>query len=120
MTNLEAFTPDLHLLRRLLAKYGRAGQAEIIDRITTLGAEGDSVRFVEALQGGAMWGGAGSVADAAWLTDPPLPSEAQRDSVEFRRALVRIADEMESQGIASEGSRFIGGAFKRGLQGDCT
>jgi hypothetical protein len=67
-----------------------------------------------------MWGGAGSVADAAWLTDPPPTSEAERDSVEFRRALVRIADEMENQGIASEGSRFIGRVFGSGLQGGGT
>jgi hypothetical protein len=121
VTNFEAFAPDLRLLRRLLVKYGRAGQAEIIDRIITLGAEGDRAGFVEALQGGEIWGSSGSVVDTAGLThDPPRTPEAERDSVEFRRALLRIADEMENQSIASEGSRFVGRVFKRGLQGDGT
>jgi hypothetical protein len=89
--------------------------------IITLGAEGGRAGFVEALQDGEVWGSSGSVADAAGLTrESSRTKEVERDSVEFRRALVRIGDEMENQGIASEGSRLIGRVFQRGLQGDGT
>jgi hypothetical protein len=114
-TNLLAFVPDLETLRDLFTKYGRTYQSGIVDQLLSDGRTPDREKFVSGLQGGLMWGGSGSVADAVSLIDPPRTPEAELDSVSCRRALLRIADEMEAQGISSEGSRFIGSALKRGL-----
>jgi hypothetical protein len=65
-----------------------------------------------------MWGSAGSVADVVGLRHSldPVDAETERDSLELRRLLIRLAEEMRAQGISSEGSEFVASAFRCGLE----
>ena len=65
-----------------------------------------------------MWGSAGSVADVVGLRHSldPVDAETERDSVELRRLLIRLAEQMKVQGIQSEGSEFVANAFRLGLE----
>jgi hypothetical protein len=109
-----AFLPFLETMRLLLRKHSRFAQAEVIDTIMREGGAG-SERFVTELQGGLFWGGSGSVVDALSLEDPPRDWETEQESIEFTRAVVKIAEEMEAQGIACERSRLLGPALQEGL-----
>jgi hypothetical protein len=65
-----------------------------------------------------MWGSAGSVADVVGLRHSldPVDAETERDSVELRRLLIRLAEQMKVQGIPSGGSEFVANAFRLGLE----
>ena len=65
-----------------------------------------------------MWGSAGSVADVVGLRHSldPVDAETERDSVELRRLLIRLAEQMKVHGIPSEGSEFVANTFRLGLE----
>jgi pyruvate/2-oxoglutarate/acetoin dehydrogenase E1 component len=81
-------------------------------------AQLQSSNFARKLGGGEVWGSAGSIADVVDLrhTLDPVDAETERDSLELRRLLIRLAEQMKAQGISSEGSEFVASAFRRGLE----
>jgi hypothetical protein len=87
--------------------------AELIDL-----AHLQSSNFAGVLGGGEMWGSAGSVADVVGLRHSldPVDAGTERDSLELRRLLIRLAEQMKVQGISSEASEFVSNAFRRGLE----
>ena len=113
----ESFVPLLATIRDTLLKHDFIAQgtvaAELID-LTHL----ESPEFVKKLQGGEVWGSAGSIADEAGLRPSfdVVDAETERDSVELRHALIQLADQMREQGISSERSDLVAKAFRRGLE----
>lgn len=89
-------------LRDLLIEYGYMGHATVVSDLLDL-AHLESPKFVTRLQGGEVWGSAGSLADLGTLddhTDRP-DREVKEASVRYCSLLIRLGDEMESEGIAS-------------------
>jgi len=107
----------LERLRGLLLKYDFVDQATIAAELIDL-AHLRSAAFVERISGGEVWGSAGSMADVIGLrgyVERP-EDEMRRDSREYTRLLIDLADKMKAQGIASERSDFVADAFRRGLE----
>lgn len=112
----ESFVPLLERIRDILLKHEFLAQATVVaDLIDLAHLEADT--FAERLGGGAVWGSAGSVADIVGLRRSlePVDANTERDSIELMHTLIRLADQMRAQGIASEGSEFVGRGFRRGL-----
>jgi hypothetical protein len=73
--------------------------------------------FVKRLNEGEVWGSPGSIADVAGLRPfDPVDAETERDSVELRRSLIELADQMREQGISSERPDVVARAFREGLE----
>jgi hypothetical protein len=115
---LESFVPLLDAIRDILLRYDYLAQATVMAELIDA-AHLDSGNFAGELGGGEVWGSAGSVADVVGLRHSldPVDAETERDSLELRRVLIRLADQMKAQGISSEGSEFVASAFRRGLEG---
>jgi hypothetical protein len=113
----ESFVPLLERIRDILLKHEFIEQATVVADLIDL-AHLESPDFARRLGGGHIWGSAGSVADVVGLQRSlePVDAETERDSVELMRLLVELADQMKAQGISSEGSEFVGNAFRRGLE----
>jgi hypothetical protein len=113
----ESFVPPLERIRDILLKHEFIVHATVLADLIDL-AHLESPDFAAKLGGGHMWGSAGSVADMVGLQRglEPVDAETERDSVELMRLLVELAAHMKEQGIASEGSEFVGNAFRRGLE----
>ena len=112
----ESFVPLLSRIRDILLKHGFIAQGTVAAELVDL-ANLKSPEFVKKLQGGEVWGSAGSIADEAGLRPSfdPVDSETERDSVELRRALIQLADQMREQGVSFERSDLVARAFHRGL-----
>lgn len=112
----ESFVPLLERIRDLLLKHDFVAQATVVAELIDLAHLGEA-GFADRLGGGELWGSAGSVADVVDLRRSlePVDLDAERDSVELINTLIRLADDMRAQGIASEGSEFVGNGFRRGL-----
>ena len=102
-------------LRDLLLEYDYMGHATVVSDLLDL-AHLESPKFVSRLQGGEVWGGAGSLADLGYLGDfTERPERAvKKASLRYEGLLIMLSDEMESEGIASSGSKFIGDALRKG------
>ncbi len=87
------FIPILEGLRTLFLKHGYVGQVDILAKLITL-AHLESPDFADRIQFGGVWSSAGSVADAVGLYDSKARDEAQRDTAEAMRLLLRLADEI--------------------------
>lgn len=113
----KAFVPLLEGIRDILLKHDFVAQGTVAAELVDL-AHLESPEFVNMLRGGAVWGSAGSIADLAGLRRSlePVDDETERDSVELRRVLIQLADEMREQGVSSEGSDFVASAFRRGFE----
>ena len=113
----ESFVPLLDAIREILLRHDFLAQATWVANLIDL-AHLQSSNFARELGGGAMWGSAGSVADVVGLRHSldPVDAETERDSVELRRLLIRLAEQMKVQGIPSEGSEFVANAFRLGLE----
>jgi hypothetical protein len=109
------FVPILEQLRDLLVKHEFLDQADIVARLIDL-AHLESPRFARTLQIGGVWGSTGSLADVAYFGDFEGTEEQRRDSIEYRRLLIRLADEMKAQGLTDEGSEFIASALRKGME----
>jgi hypothetical protein len=106
----------LERIRDLLLKHNFLEQATVVAEIVDLAHLGDP-SFADRLGGGELWGSAGSIADIVDLRRSlePVDPDTERDSVELIHTLIRLADDMRAQGIASERSEFVGNEFRRGL-----
>ena len=113
----ERFVAILETIRTIFLKHEYIVHATLVAELIDLAHLG-SPDLPEKLGGGRLWGSAGAVADVVSLqrTLDPVDVETERDSVALTEALIRLADEMRAQGIASEGSEFIGHGFRRGLE----
>jgi len=112
----ESFVPLLERMRDLLLKHDFLAEATVVAELIDLAHLGDA-SFADRLGGGELWGSAGSVADIVDLRRSlePVDPETERDSVQLIHALIQLADDMRAQGIASDGSEYIGNGFRRGL-----
>lgn len=117
MAEPESFVPLLDAIREILLRHDYLAQATWVANLIDL-AHLQSSNFSEELGGGGMWGSAGSVADVVGLRHSldPVDAETEQDSLELRRLLIRLAEQMKVQGISSEGSEFVATAFRRGLE----
>jgi hypothetical protein len=64
----------------------------------------DARQFVRLLQDGGMWGGSGSVWEVGQLGT---------DTITFREAIIRLADEMDTAGLSCKGSQFAAQIFRK-------
>jgi hypothetical protein len=113
----ESFVPLLDAIRDILLRHDYLAQATWVADLIDL-AHLQSSNFARELGGGEMWGSAGSVADVVGLRHSldPVDAEAERDSLELRRLLIRLAEQMKAQGISSEASEFVANSIRRGLE----
>jgi len=113
----ESFVPILDAIRDILLRHDYLAQATRVADLVDL-AHLQSSDFARKLGEGGMWGSSGSVADIVDLRPSldPVNAAKERDSLELRRHLIRLADQMKAQGISSEGSEFVAKAFRRGLE----
>jgi hypothetical protein len=113
----ERFVAILEAIREIFLKHEYIHHATLVADLIDL-AHLDSPDLPRKLGEGGLWGSAGSVADVVGLRPSldPVDAETERDSVELIRGLIRLADEMRAQGIASEVSEFVANAFRRGLE----
>jgi hypothetical protein len=98
----ERLADNLREVNGLLRKFGHYGQAAVLEKILASLETPDP--DYGTLAGISMWGGAGAV----W--DVTLASLA--DEAAFRRAMIRIAEEMRRLGIATSRSDDIAKIFK--------
>ena len=102
-------------LRDLLRKYGFHGQADIIQDILDRHST-DTQDFVDALQGVAMWGGAGAVWEVGDFTENGVAGpRAKADRRRFMRAIISLAQEMDRADLGTDRSRFIAATFSSWL-----
>lgn len=93
----------LNAMRELLLKHDRLGHADVVSHLIDLGNL-ESSEFVERLLWGGVWGGSGSLMDVQFTGNvEAAEAELYKDDVEYRRLLVRLADEMRAQGIRDDG-----------------
>jgi hypothetical protein len=98
----ERLADSLREVDTLLCRFGHYGQAAVVEKILASFETPDP--DYESLTGISMWGGAGAV----WEVN--LASRA--DEAAFRRAMIRIAEEMRRLGIATSRSDDIAEIFK--------
>lgn len=112
----ESFVPLLEQIRDLLLKHDYLAQATVVAELIDL-AHLEDPSFADRLGGGELWGSAGSVADIVDFRRSlePVDPDTEQDSLQLTQALIQLADDMRTQGIASDGSEFIGNGYRRGL-----
>lgn len=109
---LDSIMDDLQRIYDLLSKHEFQGQAEHVQHLLEL-AKSDSSRFAEAIVDGGMWGGSGAVWEVGSFRRPEIDErEATRDELAFRKAIIRLATNMDKIGLGTEGSRSVATAFK--------
>jgi hypothetical protein len=74
------------------------GQAKVLTELIHL-HDVDPDLFIHKLQSGAVWGSSGSVWEVG---------ELGCDHAEFWDLFIALSEQMDANGIACEGSRFIG------------
>jgi hypothetical protein len=112
----ERFVSVLKEMRELLLKYDDLGHADVVSRLIDLANLG-SPEFLDRLLWGGVWGSAGSLADVQFTGNVEGPETAvYEDDVEYRRLLVRLADEMRSQGVRDEGVEWYANGLRRALE----
>lgn len=110
----DRLVPILERVRGLLLKYKLSKTAAVTAELVELARLG-SPDFVKRLQGGEVWGK--GLADVAFEGNVEGPEEQlRRDDEEYMRLLASLAEEMEAQGIASQGSNFVAREFREGLE----
>jgi hypothetical protein len=105
-SQVEALERDLNRLAELLHKYGRGGQATVVDQI--LVTVGTPTPDYQRLAGIEMWGGSGAVWEVR-LIPSGTPNE---DEKAFLQTLIQIAATMDRLKIGTERSRFIAKTFQ--------
>lgn len=93
----------LRELRLLLSLHGHRGQENVVAQLIEL-YQFDRERFAKLIQSVEVWGGAGAV----WEVGDLGP-----DTVPFRNAIVRLAEALESERLATNRSRDIADIFRR-------
>lgn len=112
MQVLEKMIETLSEIRDLLLKHGFPGQGAFIDRLIDTAQE-DREGFAAGVSGGAVWGGAGAVWEVGTFKGHRIPdAEAGKDEALFRKAITRLAEEMDEAGIGTARSRDIAGILK--------
>jgi hypothetical protein len=103
---------DLHTL---FLKHGDTASARIVSELLELHAT-DGDRFWDFLTSNSVWGGAGSLADQ-FLLESILPeSDLASDRRLAWRALIEIAQEMESSKRVNERTSMWASAFQQWLR----
>jgi hypothetical protein len=99
-------------MSRLLDEYGFEPQASYLSRLAEI-YETDIDRFREELNDPVMWGGAGSVADIGprfgHFTDK---IRSEQDEFSYRDLIVRLVEQLDREGLASDRARFIVRVFR--------
>lgn len=86
----------------LLARYGYDRHAKYARELRKLYLEEPS-KFAEEIRNRRMWGGAGSVTDAAPKGGTYEDvHQANADQKRFVRIVIKLVEELETQGIASD------------------
>lgn len=103
----------LSVIRDLLLRGDFPGQAAFIEGAIRMARE-DSDDFATSIAGVDMWGGSGAVWDVCGFGGRGAPEdEAKRDETAFRKAVIRLAEEMDELGIGTERSRYIADLFRQ-------
>jgi hypothetical protein len=92
----ESFVSISDAIREILLKHEYIAQGHMVAEPIDL-AHLQSSNFAGVMGGGEMWGSAGSVADVVGLRHSLDPVDAgnERDSLELRRLLIRLAEQMK-------------------------
>ena len=108
----EKMIETLSEIRDLLLKHDFPGQGAFIARLIETAQE-DSEEFAAGVSGGDVWGGAGAVWEVGTFKGHKISdAEAGKDEVLFRKAIIRLAEEMDKAGIGTPRSRDIAGILK--------
>lgn len=99
-------------IRDLLLKHDFPDQGSFVGRLVEMAEEG-SEAFAAEVTGGAVWGGAGAVWEVGTFTGHKLPdAEASRDEAQFHKAIIRLAEQLDTIGIGTVRSRDIPGILR--------
>ena len=105
----------LRELESLLRKHGYNGQADAVRGVLVAIETDDRATLAREATGPSLWGGAGSVADVDLRYGSPRPpAEAAADVPRFHRAMVALADQLESASLATRRTRNVASTFRRG------
>jgi hypothetical protein len=103
----------LEELSGMLGRYGYARHAEDVARLRSQYLD-DRDRFAQDLHDLPLWGGAGSVADAAPLAgDFVDEQQATLDQRRFRELIIELVEGLEREGLANDDAMFVASAFRR-------
>jgi hypothetical protein len=106
----------LDILQRLedvLRKYAFFGQANVIAHIANSRRSSAEAEFREAATGIGMWGGAGSVWDAAIAANARVVTPDVRDDErKFRADIIAFAEALEQESLGTPRSREIAAIFR--------
>jgi hypothetical protein len=103
----------LEELGGLLGRYGYARHAEDVARLRTHYVD-DRDRFVQELNELPLWGGAGSLADAASLAgDHVDEQQATIDQRRFRELVIELVQALDEEGLANDDAALVANAFRR-------
>ena len=107
---------ELRTLERLLRDYKYYAQANAIEDLLELRAAGDEAGFRREVVGVTIWGGSGSVADADLRnhTGPEHPT-AREDARAHDRALVALAEALDSAGLGTPRTRQVAATYREWL-----
>lgn len=102
----KAFEESLAEIKAILTRNWFRHHARVADRLLSL-ARSDDPSFEEAVNSDEVWGGAGSLADVLFSDNVWWRRKAslREDDEEYIRALLKVADRMIDEGIASSRAR---------------
>lgn len=105
----------LREIHRLCLEHGDRGSAQIVGELLELHAS-DPERFWELLVSDTVWGGSGSLADQCLVSSVLSKEEHAAGRRRLWRALVSIADQMQSQGRVNVRTAMWSDAFRGWLR----
>jgi hypothetical protein len=99
-------------IRAILDSYGLATYVELFDEVLRYYVAGEEVQFREALLSNSVWGGAGSVCDVHLPSLHQEGGDGWQDQKSLDLAIVRLAEALDSRGLADERVRNWANAFR--------